>query len=58
MLCIEQCKKSNTCTIFVRGGNKMVNLFMGESAGFLSFLWKKFFFDFDSLVRRIIVGNN
>ncbi|CAF3016220.1 unnamed protein product [Rotaria sp. Silwood2] len=24
MLCIEQCKKSNTCTIFVRGGNKMV----------------------------------
>jgi T-complex protein 1 subunit epsilon len=25
MLCIEQCKKSNTCTIFVRGGNKMVN---------------------------------
>jgi len=24
MLCIEQCKKSNTCTIFVRGGNKMI----------------------------------
>jgi len=24
MLCIEECKKSNTCTIFVRGGNKMV----------------------------------
>jgi T-complex protein 1 subunit epsilon len=27
MLCIEECKKSNTCTIFVRGGNKMVNPF-------------------------------
>jgi T-complex protein 1 subunit epsilon len=27
MLCIEQCKKSNTCTIFVRGGNKMVIFF-------------------------------
>ncbi|CAF1132897.1 unnamed protein product [Rotaria sordida] len=24
MLCIEQCAKSNTCTIFVRGGNKMI----------------------------------
>ncbi|CAF1556042.1 unnamed protein product [Rotaria sp. Silwood1] len=24
MLCIEECAKSNTCTIFVRGGNKMV----------------------------------
>ncbi|CAM4749717.1 unnamed protein product [Rotaria magnacalcarata] len=24
MLCIEECKKSNTCTIFVRGGNKMI----------------------------------
>jgi hypothetical protein len=29
MLCIEECKKSNTCTIFVRGGNKMVNSFGG-----------------------------
>lgn len=26
MLCIEECKKSNTCTIFVRGGNKMVRI--------------------------------
>lgn len=26
MLCIEQCAKSNTCTIFVRGGNKMVTI--------------------------------
>ena len=29
MLCIEECKKSSTCTIFVRGGNKMViNVFI------------------------------
>jgi T-complex protein 1 subunit epsilon len=30
MLCIEQCKKSNTCTIFVRGGNKMVSVVLFE----------------------------
>ena len=31
MLCIEECKKSNTCTIFVRGGNKMVLFFLRNS---------------------------